>query len=58
MKFRKVEKEDVVDGEEYLTSMKHGMISGIWDADEGVCRGYYWQDLEWYPYEFYVIESD
>jgi hypothetical protein len=30
-----------------LTQMKHGLIEGVYDAEENVFRGYYWNDLEW-----------
>lgn len=30
-----------------LTKMKHGVIEGVWDGEEA--RGYYFQDIGWYP---------
>ncbi len=32
---------------EVLTLMKHGSISGYYDAEEDVFRGYYWHDMQW-----------
>lgn len=60
MKLIEVSKEEAVDGEEYLTKMKHGWISGTWIAEYGECMGYYWFDLEWTPYALYrmVKEND
>ena len=58
MKLVYVAEEDRVDGENYLTKMKHGIISGRWNAKEEVCVGYYWQNLEWFPYTTYLVEED
>lgn len=33
---------------EVLTLMKHGAISGQYDPEDDVFRGYYWRDMEWY----------
>ena len=30
-----------------LTLMKHGCISGCYNAEEDVFQGYYWQDMQW-----------
>ncbi len=49
--------ENLPDGTEVLTQMKHGIISGTWCAEERVCRGYYWRDIEWNPYCFIVLEG-
>lgn len=53
-----VKEEDRVNGEEYLCEMKHGMIEGWWDAEEKVCTGYYWQDIQWWPYVTYKVVRD
>lgn len=50
--------EEAVTGDMYLTKMKHGWIYGEWDAEDKVCRGYYWRDMEWYPHALYKIESE
>lgn len=49
--------ENLPDGTKVLTKMKHGIISGAWDAKNGVCQGYYWRDMQWYPYAFIVLED-
>jgi hypothetical protein len=49
--------ENLPDEAYILTKMKHGIISGTWDAEERVCRGYYWHDMEWNPYCFIVLEG-
>lgn len=58
MKLIKVPFEEAIEGEEYLTEMKHGWISGQWDPEDKVCRGYYWRDMEWYPHALYKIVGD
>ena len=58
MKLIKVPIEEAVDGEEYLTEMKHGWISGAWIAEEEICMGYYWHDLEWAPYALYRMVKE
>lgn len=55
MKLVEVLIEQAVDGEKYITKMKHGWIEGYWDAEDGTCHGYYWQDMEWYPEKLYEI---
>lgn len=50
--------EDAVVGERYLTKMKHGWIEGYWDGEDKTCHGYYWHDMEWFPYELYRIEKE
>ena len=49
--------ENLPSGTEVLTKMKHGIISGVWDAEERVCRGYYWHDMEWYPHAYIRVED-
>lgn len=49
--------EQAVTGERYITRMKHGWIEGYWDAESQSCQGYYWRDIEWWPYELYKIEN-
>lgn len=59
MKLVKVPFEEAIDGEEYLTEMKHGWISGQWDSEGKTCAGYYWRDMEWYPNALYrIVEGD
>lgn len=48
---------ELIDGEEYLTEMKHGYLSGTWDAKERIFRGYYWNDLEWWAYRYVPISE-
>ena len=55
MKLVHVPFEEAIEGEEYLTEMKHGWISGQWDPEDKVCREYYWRDMEWYPHALYKI---
>lgn len=55
MKLIEVPIEEAVDGENYLTEMKHGWISGDWCAEDKCCYGYYWQDMSWYPHKLYKI---
>ncbi len=50
--------EEAVDGEKYLTKMKHGWIEGYWNEEDKSCHGYYWQDIEWYPYALYKITDE
>jgi len=50
--------EEAVDGETYLTSMKHGWIEGQWNAKDKDCSGYYWRDIEWYPFALYRIVDE
>lgn len=57
MKLVLVEEDDRIDGEMYLTSMKHGWLEGQWSRVDGVCRGYYWTDMEWFPYSTYRMEQ-
>lgn len=51
--------EEAITGKRYITNMKHGWIEGEWDANDQTCYGYYWRDMEWYPYELYeIVERD
>lgn len=58
MKLVRVPFEDAIEGEEYLTEMKHGWISGYWDPKTETCNGYYWRDMEWYPHALYTVVED
>lgn len=58
MKLRPVDPKDAITGNRYITYMKHGWISGYWDAETETCSGYYWRDMEWFPYELYEIMED
>jgi hypothetical protein len=49
--------DQAVDGETYLTRMKHGWIEGNWDEKSRTCSAYYYRDIEWYPEELYRIEQ-
>mgnify|MGYP001181016929 CR=1 FL=1 len=51
------DKSKLVDGECYLVKMKHGIISGYWVAEEGIFRGYYWRDIEWYGHAWVPISE-
>jgi len=46
--WRKVDENPPADGQLCLTKMKHGYISGYYDAREGEFTGYYWRDMSWY----------
>ncbi len=58
MKLVRVPFEDAIEGEEYLTEMKHGWISGYWDPTSETCSGYYWRFDEWYPHALYTVVKD
>jgi len=54
--WRDITLEQPADGQKCLTWMKHGMLSGEYDAQSTSFGGYYWRDMEWYaqlwiPYE-------
>jgi hypothetical protein len=56
LNWRDITLEQPADGQKCLTLMKHGMISGEYDAQSNGFGGYYWRDMEWYaqlwvPYE-------
>jgi hypothetical protein len=55
MKLIHVPFEEAIDGERYLTKMKHGWIEGYWNPEDKTCHGYYWHDMEWYPHDLYKI---
>ena len=46
---------EAVTGVEYLSLMKHGWMSGQWDADDETLSGYYWQDMEWWPHRLFQL---
>jgi hypothetical protein len=48
MMWRAVKNDPPPPYEYVLTRMKHGLISGQYDPDEGVFNGYYWRDMEWF----------
>lgn len=51
--------EEAVTGELYLTKMKHGWIEGCWHAEDKVCHGYYWHDMEWgEPLCLMIVEEE
>jgi hypothetical protein len=49
--------EDAIDGDKYITKMKHGYIEGYWDSATRTCSGYYWRDMEWYPTALYKVDQ-
>lgn len=49
--------KEPVDGQTCLTKMKHGFISGTYNAKDKTFRGYYWHDLEWYGHAWVPIEK-
>lgn len=49
--------ENLEDGDDILTDMKHGIISGRWDKENRCCKGYYWQDMSWYA-EGFILMTD
>ena len=55
MELIEVTKDQLVDGKEYLTLMKHGWLSGDWDAEEENFGGYYWRDMEWCGTRFFEM---
>jgi len=52
--FREVKPED---GQDCITTMKHGVISGCYNANEKTFSGYYWGDLEWSAYKWIPTEE-
>lgn len=58
MKLILVPFDEAVDGERYITKMKHGWIEGYWNKDEETCHGYYWRSMEWYPIALYKLEEE
>jgi hypothetical protein len=40
-----------------LTKMKHGLISGDYDQDDGCFYGYYWRDMSWWATHWVPIEE-
>jgi hypothetical protein len=40
-----------------LTKMKHGIIEGVYDAEEENFTGYYWTDIIWNAYAWVPIED-
>jgi len=57
-KLRYVPFEEAEDGMSYITEMKHGWISGDWDAKTKMCYGYYWSEMSWYPEALYLMEDE
>ena len=45
------------DGQECLTRMKHGVISGYYDAAEDWFHGYYYRDIQWFATYWVPIED-
>ena len=45
------------DRAEYLVQMKHGIMSGRWDAEDGTFGGYYWRTMEWFGHSWIKIED-
>jgi hypothetical protein len=45
------------DGQRCLTKMKHGMIEGAYDAEDGTFRAYYWHDMCWYASDWIPSEE-
>lgn len=45
------------DEQECLVKMKHGIISGRYNAGDSIFYDYYWHDLEWYGYAWVPIEE-
>lgn len=57
LNWRKIEDEQPEEGQEVLTKMKHGVISGYYCVEDQTCSKYYWRELEWYVYEWVPIEE-
>lgn len=57
LKWNKISDKKPNDGQECLTTMKHGTISGIYNASEDAFFGYYWHDMEWSAYKWVPIED-
>lgn len=59
MKLVEVPIVEAVDGEKYLTKMKHGWIEGYFNSDDMTCEAYYWRDMSWYPEKLYrIVEKE
>ena len=57
IKWRSMKEERPADGQECLTLMKHGLISGFFDAGEAEFSGYYFNDLNWIAKYWVPIEE-
>lgn len=45
------------EGQECLTQMKHGLISGCYDFEKKTFHGYYWHDMEWFAAKWVPVEE-
>lgn len=57
MNWRSITKEQPQDGQECLTDMKHGIISGFYNEQDKDFHGYYFTDLSWYAQRWVPIEE-
>ena len=57
IKWRNIDDEKPMDGQDCLTICKHGMIQGDYDERDGYFRGYYWVDMRWYADKWVPIDE-
>lgn len=57
MRWRNIDDEKPNDGQECLTEMKHGFISGQYCAADRTFGGYYWRAMEWYASRWVPTEE-
>jgi hypothetical protein len=55
-KWRSVENDPPPENVEVLTQMKHGVISGFYNAEEGWFEGYYFEDISWYAMTWFPMD--
>jgi len=52
-----ISKKKPKDGQQCLTKMKHGIIEGAYNAEDGVFEQYYWTDMSWHGDAWVPIED-
>jgi hypothetical protein len=56
MNWIETDKQKPADGQECITRMKHGFISGQYCEEDNTFCGYYWRDMEWWAQQWMPIE--
>jgi hypothetical protein len=57
LNWRDMSIEKPADGQRCLTKMKHGLISGDYDANDDSFGGYYSRGMEWWASHWVPIEE-
>lgn len=62
LNWRKINEQKPEHDQECLCKMKHGIISGYYDAEDSVFHGCYridnqWANINWHAYEWVPIEE-